>query len=275
MPNTDLNTLFQQAVNGYDKAFLDAESAITAEGETATQFLSTKQADASLSDFEHFIAATLADSIAGAGTKYAAAVTAIQAKQKRARQTPVGTPVPDTIAGLYSIQGADITDLVALHLVKERQWPHWMSMAAIIYLGYYAGPSVLPAFDQFMADLNANKRVLDNTLLQTQTNPVFNTLVESMELVRIVIKDDTYKSNIARAQTLSGTEQEAAKADAVASAVSVLTSNPEDAQKLRGAQASLSELLIQPLFKSTDGIVDTATVRKVLANYLLGYENDD
>lgn len=192
MSDTDLNTLFQQAVDGYAKAFLDAESAIYAQGDTAATFLATKAADQTQPPFVRFVAATLADGVKGTTKVYQSAMGRLDDRMKNLSRTPVAHPRPESVAALFSAHGETLTDMVALHLVKEVQWPNWLSLAAIIHLGHYAGPSVLPAFDQFKQDLDAGKRPLGRTLEQSPGSPLAN-LAEAMNAVRVVIEADAKK----------------------------------------------------------------------------------
>jgi len=190
MTETDMKTLFQQAVDGYGKAYLDTESAIIAQGETATKFLAGKLSDSSLPPFTVFIATTLADSIENTGEVLKTANMAITEKVDRAARSPLGNPRPDAIAGVWAAFGDKLTNIVALHLVKNLQWPHWKSLAAIIYLGYYADASVLPALDQFKADIKGGKRGPVET--EPYTSPAA-ALDQAMDNVRITIEADAKK----------------------------------------------------------------------------------
>lgn len=193
MSDTDFNTLFQQAVDGYDKAYLDAESAIYAQGDTAKQGLLAKQADTNLTPFARFIAATLADAMGGANKTYTGLDTAVTALEERLRDTPLGTPPADITAGTMSVQSKDLSDLIALRLVKETAWPGWRALGAVIYLGYYATATVLPALEQFCADLTSGKHTALGDPSGEDAKAVIEQLDEAVRLITIVIEEEHRK----------------------------------------------------------------------------------
>lgn len=190
MADTDLNALFKQAVDGYGQDFLDAEKALYAQGDAAKSLLRTQQDDQKQSAFARFVAKTLADGIEGTHDLYGKAMTAIQADEKRLSRTPLGNPTADTVAGTIAAYSPKLCDMVALHLIKELRWAFWMQNAAVIYLGYYADASVLPAFDQLKADIKSGKRNPTGINLETDSGPFFTRLEETMDLVRVVIESD-------------------------------------------------------------------------------------
>lgn len=182
---TDLNTLFQQAVTGYDEAFLSAESAITAEGEAAGKFLADKIAEKDLPPFTVFTATALAEGISGKAKLFQDAMKDVANYADFAAKTPLGTPPSDTAAGTIVAYSTELSDLVALHMVKETQWPYWKTLAAIIYLGYYADASVLPALNQFIQDMEAGKHAPEVANKAASDN-----LLEAARNVLIVIEAD-------------------------------------------------------------------------------------
>lgn len=270
MSDTDLNTLFQQAVEGYGKAYLDAESAIYAQGETAKQTLLAKVADTSLTPFARFIAATLADALGGAAQTYAKLDAAVGALEDSLRGTPLGTPPADIAAGTMTAESQNLSDLLALHLVKETDWPSWRALGAIIYLGYYAGSSVLPALEQFRADLKSGKHPALGEDTGEATDSIIAHLDEAANLVRIVIQDEAFKADIAKAQTATGPEQEEALQLAVVRALSLITADPARAKQLEDMSETFKTLVLEPVLSATAGSAPGDQVRRILADYLLG-----
>ena len=183
---TDLNTLFQQAVSGYDETFLNAESAIYAQSEAAGQFFSNKLAEKDLPPFTVFTATALAEGIGGKAKLFQNAMADMANYEAFAAKTPLGTPPSDTAAGTIVAYSTELSDLVALHMVKELQWPYWKTLAAIIYLGYYADASALPALDQFIQDVEAGKHTP-----KVGGKAASDKLLEAAKNVCIVIDADT------------------------------------------------------------------------------------
>ncbi len=191
MTDTDLNTLFKQAVDEYGQKYLDAEKALIAADATGKEFLQTQLADSKQTDFARFIAQTLIDAMDGTMKPYTDAMSAIGESIKRTRRTPLGTPKPDTVAGKLGAYSPKLSDLVVLHLIKELNWPMWLQTAAIIYLGYYADGSVLTAFDKLKEDIEKGLHGPKTATLEDASGTYFNQLEEAMEMVRITIKSDT------------------------------------------------------------------------------------
>lgn len=194
MSDTDFNTLFQQAVDSYDKAYLDAENAIYAQGDTARQALLAKQGDTNLTAFAGFVAATLADAMDGANKTYTELDAAITALAAQVKDTPLGTPPADIVSGTMSVHSKELSDLLALHLVKETEWPSWRALGAIIYLGYYATSPVLPALEQFCADLKAGKHTALGGETSADNEAIIEQLDEAVRMITIVIKEEAKKT---------------------------------------------------------------------------------
>lgn len=261
--------LLQKTLNTYGQDYLDAEKALRAGGETTATALKQFSANSKQPPLTRFIAATIAAWIDGKGANYDTAMQVLAVTAEHAAHTPRGTPSPDTAAAKLELFD-DISDFVALRMLKETDWPEWKVLAAIVYLGYWGTASVLPAIDQFRADLKNGNRPQLGDILNKQTDSVIEKLDEAAGLVRLVIQDETFKADLAKVKTTSGSDQQAAAEGAVARAISLITADPEHAQQLSAMSDTLNTLMLTPILKATEGTVTPDQVRSILATYLLG-----
>lgn len=265
----DTNQLFQQAVNDYDRAYLDAEAELRAGGESTAIILQQIAADKNQPPLARFIAASIAAWIDGKGNNYEIAMNSLGGLVAHAERTPKGLPSPDVAAGRLA-RFDDISDFVALRLLKETDWPQWKVMAAVMYLGFWATDTVLPALDQFRMDLKSGKRKALGDPLDEQTQAVIEKLDEAAGLVRIVIADESFKEDIQKVEQSTGTEKDDAAVLAVTQALSVITADPKRAKRVETMVADIQGLFLQPILQATDGVIEPEVVRSILAKFLLG-----
>lgn len=268
MADTTTDELFQKALTSYGQDYLIAEKALRAGGETTATALKLIAADTKKTPLTRFIAATIAAAISGQADEFDAAMDGLDNLATYTAKTPLGVPSPDTAASELTLY-SDFSDFAALRLLKEIDWPEWKVMTVIVYLGYYATSSVSPALDQFRADLKDGKRPALCAESDEQTNAVIAKLDEAAQLVAIVIKDDQFQTDLTKAKDATGKDKLAAAEEAVARALSVITADPDRARRISSATDTLKTLLVEPVLQATSGVVDDATVRQILAGYLL------
>lgn len=192
MADTTPTEWFQKALSAYGQNYLDAEKALRAGGETTATALQKIAADAKQTPLARFMAATIANWGANQGANFDAAMNSLDSLAEHAAKTPLGTPPPDTAASEIALFD-DISDFVALRTLKETDWPYWKAMTAIIYLGYYATASVLPALEQFCTDLKSGKHTGLGGTSAADNEAIVEQLVEAVQLITIVIKDEKSK----------------------------------------------------------------------------------
>ncbi|MCR4376467.1 MAG: hypothetical protein NUV50_00020 [Rhodospirillales bacterium] len=274
MADTTPSEWFQKALTAYGQNYLDAEQALRSGGEATATVLKQIVMDPKQAPLAQFIAATITAWIEGKGDNYQIAINGLSGLQVRAEQTILSAPSADVAAGRLA-RFDDISDFIALRMLKETDWPEWKVLAAIVYLGYWGTGSVLPAIDQFRADLKNGTRPQLGDILNEQTDSVIEKLDEAASLVRIVIQDEAFKTDLAKVKATSGSEQQAAAEEAVARAISLITADPERAQQLSAMSDTLNTLVLTPILKATEGTVAPDQVRSILAVYLFGNEKSD
>lgn len=269
MADTTPTEWFQRALSAYGQDYLAAEKALRGGGDAALTVLNQVAADTTQTPLARFIATTLANVSGDRGAACDSALSALNGLEVHAGKTPRSVPDVEIAAGRLSRFG-DITDFIALRMLKETEWPEWKVMAAIVYLGYWAGASVLPALDQFQADLKAGQRANIGDDVDEETQDIIAKLDEAAQLVRIVIEDETFKTDLAKAKAAAGPEQEEALQLAVVRALSLITADPERAKQLEDMSETFKTLVLEPVLSATAGSVPSDQVRRILADYLLG-----
>lgn len=197
----------------------------------------------------------------------------LKSMANRAAESPRGLPSPDAAAGRLA-RFSDISDFVALRMLKETDWPEWKVLASIIHLGHWGTASVLPAIDQFRADLTSGKRPVLGDITNEQTQATIEKLDEAAQLVAIVIKDETFQSGLSKVKKSTGTDQQAALEEAVTRALSLITADQERAKQIDTSSETLKTLLLAPVLQATEGVVDPDQVRQILAKFLLGTSDE-
>ena len=194
MADTTTTELFNQALTTYRQDSLNAEKALRAGGAQTASDLKNIAADQKQTPLARFIATTIAAWIDDGGALFEAAMDALNTAAQRAAKTPVGVPEPDLAASELELFD-NIYNFVALRLLKETDWPQWKMLTAIIHMGHWAMASVLPALDQFSADLKSGKHTNLGGTSDAGNAEIVKQLVEAVDLVCIVIKEEAKKAD--------------------------------------------------------------------------------
>jgi len=67
--------------------------------------------------------------------------------------TPITGPSPSGVAAYLSLHfGSRVADLMAVHLIKQTDWPSWRVSGVLLYLREEARPSITPALIRFASE---------------------------------------------------------------------------------------------------------------------------
>jgi hypothetical protein len=82
-----------------------------------------------------------------------AALVYLDGLPARLARTPITSPSPSGIAAYLSQHfGARVADLLAVHLIKQTDWPHWRVSGVLLYLREQARPSTTAALIRFVSE---------------------------------------------------------------------------------------------------------------------------
>jgi hypothetical protein len=148
-----MNIVFEQAVARYGPEYLQAEQTLLRAGSAAAP---TLQQNLDHRDpVGRMIARCLLQWIGGKAPEYQAALDYLDQIGKRMARTPAGVPPTAGVAAELSERyGAKVADLLAVHLVKELDWPQWRVGSVLQYIMDHKATSTTSALIRFAAETN-------------------------------------------------------------------------------------------------------------------------
>lgn len=147
---THYETVFQSAVDGRGRTYLDAEAELLAGGSEASTLLTTRANDPGASAQARFIAATLAAALAGAWDPADGPLKALDDYEKFVAPRERRRPRPAVAGGLLMAY-PKCAGTLALRLMKQDDWPEWKQLAVLSYLATHLDPAARPALQAFTA----------------------------------------------------------------------------------------------------------------------------
>jgi hypothetical protein len=95
-----------------------------------------------------------------AAQEFDQAVQYLDGLPARIAKTPITSPSPTGIVGYLSLHfGSRVADLLAVHLIKQTNWPQWRVSGVLLYLRGQPGPSDTAALIRFAAEARDKKWV--------------------------------------------------------------------------------------------------------------------
>lgn len=128
-----MNVVFQTATRATGEAYLKAEQELRDGGEEAGPTLRANRLNPD--PVAGLLARVLLNWAGPTEPDYDAALQYLDTLPAYVAETPIGTPSPSGVAAYLEkhFEGR-VTDLLALRLVKEPDWPHWRVVGVLLYL---------------------------------------------------------------------------------------------------------------------------------------------
>jgi hypothetical protein len=143
-----IETLIHTAVNATGSAYFEAEHALrSATAGTNPAQLPSLDAD----PVADLILEVLQQWRQAEGVEFARALDYLDTLPARLALTPITRPSPSGIASYLSLHfGPRVANLLAVHLIKQTDWPYWRTSGVLLYLRQQTGPSITPALIRFV-----------------------------------------------------------------------------------------------------------------------------
>jgi hypothetical protein len=142
--------LYQKALTSSGQSYLEDERQLLAQGEQAAAFLSERLKDAPP------LAKLVAQAILGRlrrDPEFEECLKFIDDTEQRAQRSVMGAPPPEYVAAaLFHKFGNRVSPLLGVQLLKLQEiWPHWKTLATLLYLGKLESASAADVLICFVA----------------------------------------------------------------------------------------------------------------------------
>lgn len=141
---------YQIVLDSTGQPYLDAEQQLIAEGASAVPFLQEKLKGAT--ELARDITQVLLERISG-NPSFEACLDYFEKAERRAAQTPMGTPPPESVATYLVQHFADsVAPLLGVYLIKlSPVWPEWKILGVVLYLGELANAGAADPLIRFLS----------------------------------------------------------------------------------------------------------------------------
>ena len=143
-----MEELFRAAITSVGEDYLNAEQALRAGGANAMAAMQQGLADSNL--IAPLLMRVLTRWIEQNPPEYQAALDYLDALPQRLARTPITKPSPSGVAAYLTKHfKGNVTDLLALRLLKAVDWPHWRAAGVLLYLQEQKDPQITAALIRF------------------------------------------------------------------------------------------------------------------------------
>jgi hypothetical protein len=146
-----METLVDKALNGRGREYFEAERAYRLAGDLSA--LPQAPSAANMDPLSTLILQVLRQWKQPEAKEFDQALEYLDTLPSRIAKTPITSPSPSGIAGYLSMHfGWRVADLMAVHLIKQTDWPQWRVSGVLLYLREQARPSITAALIRFASE---------------------------------------------------------------------------------------------------------------------------
>jgi hypothetical protein len=151
-----MDTLIDKALNSNGREYFESESAYRLAG--GSPALPGAPSANNLDPLSALILHVLGQWRQPEAQEFDQALEYLDRLPARLAETPITSPSPAGIAGYLSMHfGSRVADLMAVHLIKQTDWPRWRVSGILLYLREQPRPSITAALIRFVSETQDKK----------------------------------------------------------------------------------------------------------------------
>jgi hypothetical protein len=151
-----MDTLIDKALNSKGREYFEAERAYRLAG--GSPALPVAPSANNLDPLSALILHVLGQWRQPEAQEFDQALEYLDKLPARLAETPITSPSPSGIAGYLSMHfGSRVADLMAVHLIKQTDWPRWRVSGILLYLREQPRPSITAALIRFVSETRDKK----------------------------------------------------------------------------------------------------------------------